>query len=61
MENKIQIQLTQQDFNNISNISANHNLDYSLVEKTYQEMINKLYAQKKFKEFLEKAKVNLKK
>ena len=58
MEN---VKLTQNDYNNISSVSANHNLDYSLVEKAYQEMINKLYAQKKFKEILEKAKANLKK
>ena len=47
MENKMQIQLTELDYNNISNISANHNIDYASAEKLYQEMLNKAYAQKK--------------
>lgn len=50
------IELTQIDRANISNISANHNLNYSIVEKAYQEMLNKAYAGKKFKEMIEKIK-----
>ena len=54
MENKMQ--LTQNDYNNISNIAINHNLDTAIVEKLYKEMLYKANAQKKLKELLEKAK-----
>lgn len=60
MGNKMKIQLTQQDYTNILNISLSHNIDQDMAEKLYQEMINKAYAQKKLKAFIEKAKKDLK-
>ena len=59
MEN---VKLTQNDYNNISNISANHNLDYALIEKLYVEMLEKAKKQMLFKvnlkALIEKIKAN---
>ena len=48
------IVLSKIDKTNIYNIAVERNLDGLVVEKLYQEMLEKAYASKKFKEMIEK-------
>ena len=48
------IVLSKIDKTNIYNIAVERNLDGLVVEKLYQEMLDKAYASKKFKEMIEK-------